>query len=93
MLGSLKFAVLQFADFHFPQNPRIARTPCIMLLMLILSIAIKILEFFASSAPKKATQFLFRLQNCVARLCQQLSQNFEIGRLTGVLAIRGFWGK
>ena len=28
MLGSLKFAVLQFADFHFPQNPRIARTPC-----------------------------------------------------------------
>ena len=28
MLGSLKFAVLQFADFHFPKNPRIARTPC-----------------------------------------------------------------
>ena len=26
---SLKFAVLQFADFHFPQIPRIARTPCI----------------------------------------------------------------
>ena len=49
MLGSLKFAVLQFANFHFPQNPRIARTPCKFNLKIELA---KVFTTFYSKKPK-----------------------------------------